>query len=68
MTDPTKIDAELEIIRRLEPTVVATAHGPAANGVSQHLCDMLSGVSTLDALRLPTQEDLDHMLAGAPVG
>jgi len=68
VADPAKIDAELEVIRRLEPTVIASAHGPAAHGVSQHLCDMLSGVATLDALGLPTQQDLERMLAGAPVG
>lgn len=68
VVDPSKIDAELDIIRRLEPTVVASAHGPAAHGVSHHLCDMLSGVASLDDLGLPTQETLDQMLAGVPVG
>ena len=67
-----KADRALDVARRfgdvdLEPTVIASAHGPAAHGVSQHLCDLLSGVARLDALGLPTQEDLDRMLAAAPV-
>jgi flavorubredoxin len=67
LTDPAKIDAELDVIRRIEPSVIVSAHGPAAHGVSQHLCDMLSGVSALDPLGLPSQADLDRLLAGAPV-
>ncbi|MGH9223947.1 MAG: MBL fold metallo-hydrolase [Acidimicrobiales bacterium] len=68
VVDPAKIDAELDVIRSLETSVIVSAHGPAAFGVSQHLCDLLSGVATLDPLGLPSQADLERMMAGMPVG
>jgi flavorubredoxin len=67
LTDPAKIEAEADVIRRLQPEVIVSAHGPAAHSLSLQLCDMLSGVSTMDPLGLPSQQDLENMLAGMPV-
>lgn len=66
LTDPDKIDAEVDKIRRLDPRVIVSTHGPAAPDISTQLCDMLSAVSTMEPLALPDQAMLEQMLAGAP--
>ena len=66
LTDPAKIQAEVDIIRRLDARGIVSSHGPAAHGISLQLCDMLAAVSTMDALPLPDQSFLDQLLAGAP--
>ncbi|MEA2826957.1 MAG: hypothetical protein QOG43_1396 [Actinomycetota bacterium] len=68
LTDPAKIEAEVDIIRRLDPKVLVSTHGPVARDISQQLCDMLAAVSTMDPLPMPDQAFLDLLLSGAPVG
>lgn len=66
LTDPDKIKAEVDVIRRLDPTVIVSTHGPAAHGISGELCDMLASVSTMEELPLPDQAAIEALLAGAP--
>ena len=66
LSDPAKVRAEVNVVRRLDPDVIVSSHGPAASGVSEQLCDMLAAVATMEPLPLPDQSDLDRLLAGAP--
>src|SRR5205085_9429684 len=68
LTDPAKIEGQVDIIRRLDPKVLVSTHGPVARDISQQLCDMLAAVSTMDPLPMPDQDFLDHLLSGATVG
>jgi flavorubredoxin len=65
LTDPNKVDAAVDVIRKLDAQVIVSTHGPAATGISQKLCDMLSAVSTMEPLPLPDQAALEQMLAAA---
>ena len=63
-TDPAKIAGAVERIRRLEPSLIVSYHGPVARQRTDQLCDMLAAVPHMDPLPLPTQADLEAMLAG----
>jgi hypothetical protein len=54
-------------IRRLDPNVIVTVHGPVAHGRSDQLCEMLSGLATMEPLALPNQAALEEMLASMDV-
>lgn len=64
-TDPVKMAAAVDRVRRLDPAVIASYHGPVARARSDQLCDMLCAVPLMDPLPLPTQADLEAMLAAA---
>lgn len=66
LTDPSKIDAAVAVIRRLGARVIASSHGPATGGDPSRLCDMLAAVAEMDPLPLPDQADLERVLAGEP--
>ncbi|MFN2592287.1 MAG: MBL fold metallo-hydrolase [Candidatus Dormibacteria bacterium] len=66
-TDPAKIDAQIGRIRALSPDVIVSYHGPALHSRTEQACDMLSAISTMDRLELPSQQDLEAMMA-APAG
>ena len=71
VADASKLAAEVDRIRRLEPAVIASYHGPAAHQRRAQLCDALCQTAALPAQPLPTQADLEAMLAAAapqPVG
>lgn len=66
MTDPTKVATAIDRIRRLDATVIASYHGPVARNRSEQLCDMLAAIPAMQPLSLPTQADLEAMMATAP--
>jgi flavorubredoxin len=63
VTDAAKVNAVVDRIRRLEPEVIVSVHGPTAHGRSDQLCAMLSEITNMDPLVLPTQAEFEHSLA-----
>ena len=67
VSDPAKVAAQVDRVRRLEPRAIVTYHGPTAHHRSGQLCDALVAAASMDPLPLPTQADLEAMLAtGGP--
>jgi flavorubredoxin len=64
-TDASKVAAGVDRIRALQPRLITSYHGPAATGRIDELCDMLAASAAGDPLPLPTQQDLQAMLASA---
>ena len=62
VTDPAKVNAVVDRIRRLEPHVIVSAHGPSALDSSDKLCAMLADIATMDPLVLPNQAEFEQML------
>ena len=63
--DPAKVASQVDRIRRLAPTVIASYHGPVAYHRADQLCDAAAAIATMDPMPLPTQADLEAMLAAA---
>ena len=63
ITDPAKVNAVVDRIRRLEPHVIVSAHGPSALDSSDKLCAMLAEIATMDPLVLPNQAEFEQMLS-----
>ncbi|MFN2452435.1 MAG: MBL fold metallo-hydrolase [Candidatus Dormibacteria bacterium] len=66
LTDPTKMNAAIDRVRRLDPALIVSYHGPVARNRSAELCDMLARIPEMEPLALPTQAELEAMLTGAP--
>ena len=62
VADPAKFDAQVDRVRKLDAKTIVSSHGPVAHGRSAEICDLLSRVSRLEAVPLPTQADLMAML------
>lgn len=65
LVDPVKIARRVDRVRELRPQTIVSYHGPMARNRSDVMCDMLAAIATMDSLPLPTQADLDGMLAAA---
>lgn len=63
VADPARIRAEVERIRSLSPRTIVSYHGPAAQGRTDQLCDMIARIPSLERLVLPGQAELEAMLA-----
>ena len=57
------MNAVVDRIRRLKPHVIVSAHGPSALDSSDKVCAMLADIATMDPLALPSQAELEQMLA-----
>jgi flavorubredoxin len=67
--DPAKFAAHVDAARRLGAMKVTNAHGPTLVGSQiQEACDLMLQIPNMEAAPLPTQSDLEAMLAamGAP--
>jgi len=65
VVDGDKFAAQVDRVRRLGATVIASYHGPTAHHRTEQLCDALVATAAMPALPLPTQADLEAMLAAA---
>lgn len=71
LTDPAKLAVQVDRIRRLGARAVVSYHGPTAHHRTEQLCDALVAAAAMDPQPLPSQADLEAMLAAAapaPVG
>ncbi len=68
LADPAKVAALASNIRKLHPKILMSAHAPAAYDRTDELCDMIEVIPTLPEQPLPSQIDLEKMLAGEPQG
>jgi len=64
VADPAKLAQVVERIRRLEPKLVVTYHGPHARGRTDELLRRILDVAAMEPLELPGQAQLEAMLAG----
>jgi len=65
-TDQAKMDAQVDRIRKLDAKCIVSYHGPAAHHRSDQLCDALSAIASMEPLALPTQSDIEAMMAAMP--
>ncbi|PKB71456.1 MAG: hypothetical protein BZY87_05250 [SAR202 cluster bacterium Io17-Chloro-G6] len=63
MVDPVKFEPSLEVIRRLEPAVIASCHSPMARGCTAAHLEAMSKIPSMDPVSLPDQAVLDSILA-----
>jgi flavorubredoxin len=62
--DPTRFAGHVDSIRRLGATKIANAHGPTLHGAQLDVAfDLMVQIPNMEAAPLPTQSDLDAMLA-----
>ena len=66
LADPAKVAALAKQVRDLRPKTLISAHAPVASGRIDWLCDRIERIPTLPPQQLPTQLDLEAMLAGEP--
>jgi flavorubredoxin len=62
LTDPDKLEVEIDRIRRLAPAVIASYHGPIAYNRTEQLCRMLAAMPRTDPIRFPSYEDLAKLM------
>ncbi|HZN73601.1 MAG TPA: MBL fold metallo-hydrolase [Micromonosporaceae bacterium] len=65
LTDPDRLQVEIDHIRRLEPAVIVSYHGPVAYNRSEELCKMLAAMPRADPIQFPSYEELAKLLAEA---
>jgi flavorubredoxin len=63
LVDPAKFEKTLEVIRRLEPSVIASCHSPMARGRTAAHLEAMSKIPSMDPIPLPDQRVLDSILA-----
>ncbi len=63
LVDPVKFNKNLEMIRRLDPTVIASCHSPMARGRTAAHLEAMSKIPSMDPISLPDQAVLDSILA-----
>ena len=62
--DPTRFAAHIDSVRRLGATKIANAHGPTLHGAQLEVAyDLMAQIPNMEEAPLPTQADLDGMLA-----
>jgi flavorubredoxin len=64
--DPAKFDRLVERIRRLDPKVIVTYHGPHAKNRTEECLRMIGEIARMEPLVHPSQSDLEAMLSSAP--
>jgi hypothetical protein len=65
LTDPDRLQVEIDHIRRINPAVIASYHGPVAYNRSEELCKMLAAMPREDPIQFPSFEELEKLLASA---
>lgn len=68
VSDAAKVEAQVERVRRLGAKAIVTYHGPTAHHRTEQLCDALVAAAAMPPLPLPSQADVEAMLAGAGHG
>jgi flavorubredoxin len=62
LTDPVAMGHEIDRVRRLDPAVIVSYHGPVARDMSHRLCELLAAMPREDDIVFP---DLDELIASA---
>jgi flavorubredoxin len=62
LTDPAAMGREIDRVRRLDPSVIVSYHGPVARGMSDRLCQLLAAMPREDDIVFP---DLDELIESA---
>lgn len=62
LTDPVQMQRQIDHVRRLQPEVIVSYHGPVAFGISEQLCRLLADMPRDDDIVFP---DLDDVIAAA---
>jgi flavorubredoxin len=62
LTDPVRLGREVSRVRRLDPPVIVSYHGPPAHGMTGRLCDLLEAMPREDDIRFPGLEELMRSL------
>jgi flavorubredoxin len=65
LTDPQRMQVEIDRVRQLNPDVIVSYHGPVAHHRSEQLCDMLAKMPRTDPVEFPSYEELAKLLAQA---
>jgi flavorubredoxin len=65
LTDPERLEVEIDRIRRLNPDVIVSYHGPVAYGRAEQLCRMLGAMPRNDPIHFPSYDELAKLLAEA---
>ncbi|MGH2806742.1 MAG: MBL fold metallo-hydrolase [Actinomycetota bacterium] len=65
LTDPAKMDVEVDRIRELNAKVIVSSHGPVMRNDIKTKCDMLSRIPRLPALPEVTQDMLEERIEKA---
>jgi flavorubredoxin len=65
LTDPDRLQVEIDHIRRINPAVIAPYHGPVAYNRCEELCTMLAAMPRADPIQFPSYEELAKLLAEA---
>jgi flavorubredoxin len=66
LADMTKLERAVERVRRLEASIIVSAHGPPARGRSEELLQRILEVARKEPAPLPGQKELEAILAQAP--
>jgi flavorubredoxin len=62
------IDEAAARIRRLDPALIVSGHGPTERRDPGRLCDWISRIGDMEPVPMPSQEEFERMLAGEPPG
>jgi flavorubredoxin len=63
LTDPARLQVEIDRIRQLAPDIIVSYHGPVAHHRSDQLCRMLNNMPRTESIRFPDYEDLAKLMA-----
>ncbi|HZS15317.1 MAG TPA: MBL fold metallo-hydrolase [Candidatus Dormibacteraeota bacterium] len=63
VSDGDRLAAQVDRVRRLDARAIVSYHGPTAHHRSAQLCDALVATAAMEPMPLPTQADLEAMLA-----
>jgi flavorubredoxin len=62
LTDPDLLQVEIDRVRRLDPAVIASYHGPMAYRRTEELCRMLAAMPRTDPVQFPSYEELEKLM------
>ena len=65
LTDPIRLGREVGRVRRLNPPVIISYHGPPAHGMAGRLCDLLEAMPRDDDVQFPRLDELMGSLNAA---
>jgi flavorubredoxin len=65
LTDPVRLGWEVDRVRRLDPPVIVSYHGPPAHGMAGRLCDLLEGMPRDNDIQFPGLDELMRSLDAA---
>ena len=63
LIDPAKFEKFVGAIRVLQPRTIVGCHGPAARNRTDQMLKLMLDITTLPRVPMPTQHDLERMLA-----